>query len=129
MRINLEFNSLAELDEFIAHHGKSKTTVAAPAKPTDTPKEIKSDASKDSKPADKPKEPAKAADAPKNETESELEFAKDVAPRILKLAEKKGRDVAVKLLESFGVTKGPQLEPAQYAKFVKAADAKLAEED
>ena len=66
MQINLTFNSLAELDEFVAHHVKTKaaqtTAAVSPA-----PKEVKVDAPKEPK-AETPKEPktpkAPAAPAP-----------------------------------------------------------------
>lgn len=132
MQINLTFNSLAELDEFVAHHVKTKaaqtTAAVSPA-----PKEVKADAPKEPK-AETPKEPKtpKAPAAPKEESKDDvapIEYNRDIAPRVLKLAEAKGREVAVATLAKFNVTKAPQLKPEDYAAFVAAVDAKLAEED
>lgn len=134
MRIDLEFNSLAELDEFVAHYVKTKalqtTAAVAPA-----PKEVKVETPKETKTEPKaPKEPApKEAKAEPKAGKSEddaktIDYTDDVAPRVLKLAEKKGRDAAVAVLSQFNVTKAPQLKPDQYAAFIEAVDAKLAED-
>lgn len=134
MKINLEFNSLAELDEFVAHHvgAKARQTTAAVAPKVETPKEPKAETPKVETPkepkADKPKEPKAPKEPEAKSAKEEISYANDVAPRVLKLAETKGRDAAVALLESFGVSKAPQLEPGQYAKFIAAVDAKLEED-
>ena len=71
----------------------------------------------------------KEISTPKEETDSsdvvEISYAKDVGPRVLKLAEAKGRPAAVAVLTSFGVEKAPQLKASQYAAFIKAIDAAM----
>jgi len=131
MQINLTFISLAELDEFVAHHVKTKaaqTTAAVSPAPKDpkpeTPKEPKAETPKEPK---APKAPAAPKEEPKED--AEIDYTKDIAPRVLKLAEAKGREVAVATLAKFNVTKAPQLKPEDYAAFIAAVDAKLAEED
>ena len=47
----------------------------------------------------------------------------DVVAAINKLATAKGRDTAVALLGEFGVSKGPELKPEQFAEFIKKATA------
>lgn len=133
MNINLEFQSLVELDAFVAHYAKNKTATIT----TDTPKDppapkvepTKQATPKAETPSPKePKAPAAPKVDPKQPPEGELNYANDIAPRVLKLAEAKGRDAAVAMLAKFGVTKAPQLEVGQYAEFVEAVDAKLTEE-
>ena len=72
-----------------------------------------------------PKE-AKETTVSKDDDKTEISYAKDIAPRVLKLAEV-SRQSAIDVLAEFGVTKAPQLKAEQYAAFVKAVDAKLAE--
>ena len=71
----------------------------------------------------------KEISTPKEETDSsdvvEISYAKDVGPRVLKLAEAKGRPAAVAVLTSFGVEKAPELKASQYAAFIKAIDAAM----
>lgn len=89
---------------------------AAPSTPSTTSTDTK-------KPA------ATAGKAAKAETPA-LEYKTDVGPLILKLANK-NRDAAVAVLSTFGVAKGTELKPEQYAEFVVAVNAalKAAEED
>lgn len=123
MKITIEVTSIEELNDF------ANSFLNTTAKDTPAPRKVKSEEPKVETPkAPKaPKEPVKA-ETPKAETEGELDFAKDVAPLILKLAKEKGRDAAVSLLNSFGVEKGPELEPGQFKKFVSQAKAKLEED-
>lgn len=132
MRIHLEFNDTNELDEFVAHYNQNRGTVASVVRtpvPKDTVKEEPKEEPKPKAPAApkadaKPKAPA----APKEEPKDELSFADDIAPKILAIANGKSREAAVALLAKFGVTKGPQLKPEQFAEFAEAADAVLAED-
>ena len=73
-----------------------------------------------------PKEtaPKEEKSAPKAET-SEISYAKDIAPRVLKLAEAKGRPAALEVLAKFGVEKAPQLKAEQYPAFIAAVDTAL----
>lgn len=134
MKINLEFDSLAELDEFVAHHVKNKalqtTAAVAPRSEPSAPKDEapKAETPKEPKAPKEPKEPKAPKEPEAKSAKDEISYVNDVAPRVLKLAEGKGRDAAVALLESFGVSKAPQLEPGQYAKFIAAVDAKLEED-
>ena len=52
----------------------------------------------------------------------------DYAPvqkKIIEVVSKKGRDVAAKVLGEFGVAKGPDLQPAQYAEAIAKLNAAL----
>jgi len=49
----------------------------------------------------------------------------DVNTAIIGLAKAKGRDAAVAVLQQFGVTKVPELKPAQYADVIAAAQKAL----
>lgn len=49
-----------------------------------------------------------------------------VKPLILKVNTTKGRDAATALLAEFGVTRGPELKPEQFAKFIARAAEVLA---
>lgn len=134
MLINLEFNSIKELEDFIARFNAGQGKVSAlpastgkadgPKDESSKPAAVKTDTPKD---VSTPKAPAAPKADPK-QPEGELSYTDDIAPRVLKLGEVKGRDAAIAMLESFGVKKAPQLEVSQYPDFVKAVDAKLAEE-
>lgn len=76
-------------------------------------------------PAPTAEEPAKSEAAGTRATEQPT--YDQVAKAITALAKAKGRDVAVGLLKEFGVAKGPDLKPEQYADALAAATAKLAE--
>ncbi len=93
----LKFNLLAAASEF----GGAAAPAADKAKPAATAGKV----------ADKPKA-------------SELDYKKDVGPLILKLADK-SRPAAVKLLSDFGVAKGTELKPDQFAEFITAANAAI----
>lgn len=73
---------------------------------------------------------AVVASEPKQEALNEPETAPaspvpyaDVIAAINSLAAAKGRNTAVELLSKFGVSKGPELKPEQYADFVATAAA------
>lgn len=51
-----------------------------------------------------------------------------VKPLILKINTDKGRDAATAALAKFGVTKGPELKPEQFADFIAHANEVLAAE-
>lgn len=55
------------------------------------------------------------------------DYASEVAPLVLKVAEAAGRDKAIAVMAEFGVTKAPQLSPDQYAEFIAAMNAALEE--
>lgn len=133
MKINLEFNGLSELDEFVTHYVKTKavqTTAAVAPKAEVTKAETVKEVTKVETPKT-PKAPAtpKAEKVEKEEAAEGLNFADHVAPKIIKLADSKGRDAAVALLKKFGVTKGPQLTPDQFPEFIAAVDAALGEDE
>lgn len=50
----------------------------------------------------------------------------DAKKALLNLSKEKGREAAVTLLQRFGVQKGPDLKPAQWAEFIKDAEAVIA---
>lgn len=132
MKITIEVNSIEELNDF------ANSFLNTTAKDTPAPRKAKSEEPKTEVKEEPKAETPKAPKAPKTEKakeepkdtsdDNELDFAKDVAPLILKLAKEKGRDAAVSLLNSFGVEKGPELEPGQFKKFVAQAKAKLEED-
>lgn len=95
----------------------------APKPKTETPSETVSEA-----------EPATAEPAPTAEAfsstsqsaEPEAVTYPDVQARVIGLA-KRSRDAATGLLGEFGVSHGKELKEEQWAEFVAAADAKIAE--
>lgn len=78
--------------------------------------------------AETPRAPAPKPAAPKPAAPKApaLSFKDDVGPLILKIADK-SRDKAVELLGQFGVAKGTELKPEQFAEFIEAANAALEE--
>jgi hypothetical protein len=90
------------------------------ATPAEAPKEANAK-------VDKPKETVPKESTKTSET-AEISYAKDVAPRVLKLAIAKGRTAALELLAKFKVEKAPQLTADQYPAFIAAADAAIAAE-
>lgn len=106
------------------------TNVEAPAakKSAAAVKEAASSGQKNTKaadPAPTAEEPAKSEAADTRATEQPT--YDQVAKAITTLAKAKGRDVAVGLLKRFGVAKGPDLMPEQYADALAAATAELVE--
>lgn len=65
----------------------------------------------------------KAAPAKKEEPAVTYDQVKEL---ILKVNQEKGRPAIEELLSGFGVKKGPELKPEQYAEFVAAAETLLA---
>lgn len=118
IKITIEGDTVAEVGTAIVNMAKQFQTTPAPAATASSPKAPAA-----------PKEPAapKAA-APKAAAPKEISYADDVAPRVLKLAEVKGRDAAVAVLSTFGVSKAPQLTADQYPEVIAALDAALAED-
>ncbi len=115
---------VARAEAYLAFLLGSSADVATPSTKTASAK----------KDADKPKaeepkaETVEVADQPETETTSEEAPAVDyseVKRCILGISSKLGRDVATKLLGEFGVEKGPDLKPADYAAFVAKAEPML----
>lgn len=73
--------------------------------------------------AEKAPEPAKAEEPA---ADAKVYSYQEAATAITKLASSKGRDAAVSLLKKFGVAKGPELKPDQYAAVVAEAEKALA---
>ena len=124
MLITIEVTSIEELDKLVARLGGSvvKDAIAAPKADSKAPAAPKEPAK------EAVKEPAKEAvkDPAKEVTkEGEISYAKDIAPRVLKLAEAKGRPAALEVLAKFGVEKAPQLKAEQYSAFIAAVDTAL----
>lgn len=67
-----------------------------------------------------------AADAPALTAATEPLTYNDVKPLILKINTAKGREAATAALAKFGVSRGPELKPEQYAEFVAHAQELLA---
>lgn len=59
------------------------------------------------------------------EATAALDYEKDVRPALVKVSTGKGRDALVALLAKFNVTKGDQLQPAQLADVLAAANELL----
>lgn len=101
---------------------KPKTTRASKPK-TDTPSETVSEA----EPATaEPAPTAEASSSTSQSAEPEAVTYPDVQARVIGLA-KHSRDAATGLLGEFGVSHGKELKEEQWAEFVAAADAKIAE--
>lgn len=133
----------AQLNAFLAAMGTGNTDkpnipadLDVPTGPAKAP--VKEAAAKKSAPKTQaesaPTQPiAEAAEVvvpePKQEATSAPEAAPaspaypDVVAAINKLATAKGRDTAVALLGEFGVSKGPELKPEQFAEFIEKATA------
>ncbi len=99
LKLTIEFADAAELGSFVS---RMMTGAAAGAST--------------------PKPAAKAAATPK--AEPAIDFKTQVSPLIIKLADL-SRDKAVALLGEFGVAKGAELKPAQYAEFIEKANAAI----
>lgn len=61
-------------------------------------------------------------------TEPELDYEKDIKPKVLKLAADKGRDATAATMARFGVKKAPELNKSQWPEFVRFIDRVLAGE-
>jgi hypothetical protein len=90
----------------------------------------------DAKPEPKktPEKPSGKTPAKKAEVEAEaeddtpaLDYKTDIAPKVLAVAEKHGREAAEAVLLKFGVKRAPHLSPDQYPAVAKALDAALAD--
>lgn len=102
---------------------------AEPEKPKRAPKP-KTETPSETAPAAEPAtaEPAPTAEASSSTSQSaepEVTYP-DVQARVIGLA-KHSRDAATGLLGEFGVSHGKELKEEQWAEFVAAADAKIAE--
>lgn len=73
-----------------------------------------------------PESKPEATSAPETVAASPAAYP-DVVAAINKLALAKGRDAAIALLGDFGVTKGPELKPEQFAEFIEKATAATGE--
>lgn len=76
--------------------------------------------------ASSPAAASAAADAQASTAATEPVTYDQVKPLILKINAAKGREAAAAALGKFGVTKGPELKPEQYAPFVAHATEVLA---
>lgn len=95
----------------------------APKPKTETPSEtVKEDAPATAEPA--PTDEASSSTS-QSEAPSDITYP-DVQARVIGLA-KHSRDAATGLLGEFGVSHGKELKEEQWAEFVAAADAKIAE--
>ena len=102
---------------------------AEPEKPKRTAKktEAATETAKAEEPADAPSATTEEASSSTSQSaEPEAVTYPDVQARVIGLA-KHSRDAATGLLGEFGVSHGKELKEEQWAEFVAAADAKIAE--
>lgn len=98
-------------------NGAKAAPTAAPKPETAAPAPSPSSSSKPSQ------SPEKAADT---DTTKALDYEKDVRPLILKMGTAGKRDALVEILSGFGVAKGTELKPEQYAEVKDKLEAALA---
>lgn len=91
-----------------------------------TAQAVVADAPEKTDAASSPTAASAAADAQASTAATEPVTYDQVKPLILKINAAKGREVAAAALGKFGVTKGPELKPEQYAEFVAHANEVLA---
>lgn len=119
----------------LAQTGVAGETTAKPAAVDTKKQEPKADP-KDAKPAAKdaaaqksakPETTAKAesADAAPAGDSAKLDYTQDIRPLVVKVSQDKGRDTITALLQRFGVGKGPELKPEQWAEFKDYAERTL----
>lgn len=122
-----QVQTAAAVKEAVAPAGKptpAKTDAPAPTSPT---AEVAADAAPGKTESASAQPAASAADAAQASTAATEPVAyADVKPLILKINTAKGREAATAALAKFGVTKGPDLKPEQYADFVAYANEVLA---
>ena len=103
---------------------------AEPEKPKRTPKpktETPSETASEAEPAIAEAAPTAEASSSTSQSEAPSDVSyPDVQARVIGLA-KHSRDAATGLLGEFGVSHGKELKEEQWAEFVAAADAKIAE--
>ncbi len=74
-------------------------------------------------------EKAAAASAPAGAAEADgLEYVRDIRPLVVKVSTEKGRETITALLQRYGVAKGPDLTPEQWADFKNDAERTLSGE-
>jgi len=69
--------------------------------------------------------PAPEPEAAEIELARTYDYATEVAPHVLRLVNKRGRDVAKAVLAQFGVTTASQLDASRYGELMAAVDAAL----
>lgn len=99
-------------DKVIADAKKSTAAAASSASGAKPETTVKKDAA-----------PAKVEEAKQDTAKPEAIEYEAVKAKVLALAQTKGRDTLVALLQRYGVTKAPDLKPMQYADFVKDIDS------
>ena len=79
-------------------------------------------------PEPEPAEPEPAEPEPaENELAGAYDYATEVAPHVLGLVNKRGRDAAKAVLALFDVTTASKLHPSRYGELMAAVDAALGE--
>lgn len=91
-----------------------------------TAQAVAADAPEKTDAASSPTAASAAADAQASTAATEPVTYDQVKPLILKINAAKGREAAAAALGKFGVSKGPDLKPEQYAPFVAHANEVLA---
>lgn len=131
VELKLVFASVQEAANALAKLGAPTTAVPAPAAPekaaTATAKAEKSPAAETAKPADtKPSADTAKTDAPADKPKADAPtYEKSGLPEKIKAAVGKDKAGVVALLKEFGVSKGPELKPDQFAAFGEKIDALL----
>lgn len=132
VELKLVFASVQEAANALAKLGAPTTAVPAPAAPekaaTAKAEPKKEPAAETAKPADtKPSAEAAKTDAPAEKPKAEVPtYEKSGLPEKIKTAVGKDKAGVVALLKEFGVSKGPELKPEQFAAFGEKIDALLA---
>lgn len=115
--------------------GADKIATAAPAEvltEKDTKAEIVKPAAKPKPEAKKPEAEKTVAPTPSADGQTGTADSSDavtydqVKAKILELSKDKGREPTIALMARYGVTKGPDLKPTQFAEFIADVDAILA---
>ena len=124
---------LSELLKFWKNLPTTEAAAVAALQTQDDPQEVKPPAAKAKAEAPKsaavspPPETAAVSPASKPEESTSAPVSYDmVKTLILKLSGSKGREAAAGVLAGFGVAKGPDLKPEQYASAAKELEAALA---
>ena len=112
----------------VAAEAKPAKAKKEPAQATVAPNGASSTPDKASPPpADAAAQEPAAENAPTPSAAASVSY-EDVKKAIIKLSQAKGRDAVVATLAQFDAATGPALKPEQYAGFVAAADAAIAED-
>lgn len=88
--------------------------------------QLQRDTGAPAEPATKPEPKAKAKEPSKAPEQSTLNFEKDVAARVLRLVQQKGKEAATTLLSEFGASRASHVEADRWPELVSRLDEVLA---